>query len=220
MHEDKRNDFDAVLQAQQANAHLQACQHDSLDSDSSDEESVAGPEVNAHNQKKRVGKSKIQGPSDFTDSEDEDEQADEFPRSLEEVKGMDARAKVDQDCEERKELVTHEAATRVPEELLHFEVSEDEEVELPKHAIAHGLEKTKSAESFETEEGKATTQRRFHQTLILLKGVNKLRSSAKMKESSSSLTVRTKPMKRNQPSRRHCSSTRSHHGSKQSQEGG
>ena len=52
MHEDEEVDFDMMLQAQQANTHLQTNHHELLDSDSCDEESVADLEVNTHNLKK------------------------------------------------------------------------------------------------------------------------------------------------------------------------
>jgi len=69
MHEDEGVNFDMMLQAQQANTRIQVRTHKPPDSDSSDEESAADPEVNMHG----IG-AKIQGPLEFSDSEDENKQ--------------------------------------------------------------------------------------------------------------------------------------------------
>jgi len=69
MCEEEGVNFDMMLQAQQANTRLQVRTHELLDSDSSDEESVADLEVNMHN-----FRAKIQGLLEFSDLEDEAEQ--------------------------------------------------------------------------------------------------------------------------------------------------
>ena len=61
MYEDEGVDFNMILQAQQANTRIQAPHHELLDSDSSDEESVADLEVNMHNLRP-----KIQGLTEFS----------------------------------------------------------------------------------------------------------------------------------------------------------
>jgi len=66
MCKDEGVDFDMTLQAQQANTRIQVRTHELLDSDSSDEESVADLEVNMHNLR-----AKIQGLLEFSDLEDE-----------------------------------------------------------------------------------------------------------------------------------------------------
>jgi len=54
MYEDEGVSFDDALQAQQANTRLQVRTHEMLDSDSSDEESVADLEVNMHSHRPKI----------------------------------------------------------------------------------------------------------------------------------------------------------------------
>jgi len=126
MHKDEGIDFDAILQAQQTSTHLQAYQHDLLDSDSSDdEESVTGLEVNAHNLKGRVDNKQPEGLLDFSDSDNED--IGGIPSSMEEANAELERTKAEE--EDKGRLVSYGAATRAPEGLLAFLDSEGEEVE-------------------------------------------------------------------------------------------
>jgi len=142
MCEDEGVDFDMILQAQQANTCLQVNQHEPSDSDGSDEESVAKPEGNAHNQKKRRNKPKIKGLLNFSDSKDEGKEAYQFPRTMEEALTIEARAKIDDSDEEVEESIEQKVAARLPEArlpkgLLKFFDSEDKEGKAPiSHAFA------------------------------------------------------------------------------------
>jgi len=87
MYEDEGVNFDMILQSQKANTRLQVRTHELLESDSSDEESVADLEVNMHNFRR-----KIAGLLEFSDSEDEDE--NNCPNNTDEAQAIDARATV------------------------------------------------------------------------------------------------------------------------------
>ena len=129
-HEDEGVNFDMMLQAQQANTRLQAHQHELLDSDSSDEESVADLKVNTHNLKPGDCKP-IQGPMEFSDSDSEDEFTLKHPGAMEEALSCDARGEIDNPDMEVEESAKEKVARMIPEaklpkRLLQFSDSEDE----------------------------------------------------------------------------------------------
>jgi len=132
MHEDEGVDFDMILQAQQANRHLRVNQHELSDSDSSDEESAADIEVNAHNLKKGVNKPKIKGLLHFSDSDSEDEHVLQCPSTVEGALAIDERAEINDPDEEVEESIEPRAIARMPEAklpkgLLHFDDSDNKE---------------------------------------------------------------------------------------------
>jgi len=122
MYEDEGVDFDTILQAQQANTHLQAHNHEILDSDSSDEESVADLKVNMHNLRP-----KIQGILEFSDSDDEDEDALNYPAAMEEALAIDARGEIDDPDVSEEESIEQKSTANMFKGMLHFSNSEDED---------------------------------------------------------------------------------------------
>jgi len=161
MHEDEGVDFDMILQAQQASTRLQVNQHELSDSDSSGEESVVGLEVNAHNQKERSNKPKIQGLLNFDSlEEDDDGCALRYPSTVEEALIIDARAKIDDPDEEVEESIKHRVTARIlearlPEGLLHFDDLEDKEAKPITYAFSRSkLGEGDLEESHEGSEGK------------------------------------------------------------------
>ena len=129
-------------------------QHELSDSDSSDEESAADLEVNAHDLKKRNDKPKIKGLLHFSDSGSEDECALKCPSTMEETLVFDARGEIDDPGEEAEESIEQKVATRIPEAkqpkgLLHFDDSEEAK------PILHAFAQTKEdpGEPEESQEG-------------------------------------------------------------------
>jgi len=122
MYKDEGVDFDTILQAQQANTCLQAHKNELLDSDSSDEESIADLEVNMHNLRP-----KIQGLLEFEDSDDEDEFALNYPATMEEALAIDARGEIDDPDVSEEESVKQKSTAKMFAGMLHFSDSEDED---------------------------------------------------------------------------------------------
>jgi len=122
MYEDKGVDFDVILQAHQANTRIQVRTHELLDSDSSDEESVADLEVNMHNLRP-----KIQGLMEFSDSDDEDEDALDHHSTMEEVLAIDARDKIDDPDTSEEQSIEQKNTAKMFKGMLHFSDSEDED---------------------------------------------------------------------------------------------
>jgi len=122
MCEDEGVNFDMMLQAQQANTRLQACTHETLDSDSSDEESAADLEVNVHS----FG-NKIPGSLEFSNSDDEKEQDPDIPATMEEALAIDARVEIDDPDMSEDQSIELKSTAEMFEGMLHFSESEDEE---------------------------------------------------------------------------------------------
>jgi len=124
MCEDEGVNFDMMLQAQQANTRLQARTHKLLDSDSSDQESVADLEVNVHK-----FKHKIQGLLEFSDSDDEKEQDPDIPATMEEAQALEAQDKDDGLDMSEDQSAELKSTAKMFEGMLHFSDDEDEECE-------------------------------------------------------------------------------------------
>jgi len=122
MYEDEGVDFDVMLQAQQANTRIQVRTHELLDSDSSDEESAADLEVNVHNLRP-----KIQGLMEFSDSDDEDEDALDHHTTMEEALAIDARGEIDNPDTSEEQSIEQKNTAKMFEGMLHFSDSEDED---------------------------------------------------------------------------------------------
>jgi len=122
MYEDEGVNFDMILQAQQANTHIQVHTHELLDSDSSDEESVADLEVNMHNLRPE-----IQGLMEFSDSDYEDEDALDYPTTMEEVLAIDARGEIYDPGTSEEQSIEQKSTAKMFEGMLHFSDSEDED---------------------------------------------------------------------------------------------
>jgi len=124
MYEDEGVNFDMMLQAQQANTWLQLRTHELLDSDSSDEESVADLEVNVHK-----FKHKIQGLLEFSDSDDEKEQDPDIPATMEEALAIDARGEIDDPDVSEDQSIEVKSTAKMFKGMLHFSDDEDKEYE-------------------------------------------------------------------------------------------
>jgi len=124
MHEDEGVDFDMMLQAQQANTRIQVRTHELLDSDSSDEESVSDLEVNVH-----IFGAKIQGPLEFSDSEDENKQDPNRSANMDEALDVDVRDKVEDSDTPEDQSIEQKTTAKMFERMLQFSDSEDEEDE-------------------------------------------------------------------------------------------
>jgi len=122
MYKDEGVDFDVILQAQQANKRIQVRTHELLDSDSSDEESVADLEVNMHNLRP-----KIQGLMEFSNSDDEDEDALDHPTTMEEALAIDTRGEIDDPDTSEEQSIEQKSTAKMFEGMLHFSDSEDED---------------------------------------------------------------------------------------------
>ena len=122
MYEDEGVDFDVILQAQQTNTRIQVRTHELLDSDSSDEESVADLEVNMHNLRP-----KIQGLMEFSDWDDEDEDALNHPTAMEEVLAIDARGEIDDPDTSEEQSIEQKSTAKMFKDMLQFSDSEDED---------------------------------------------------------------------------------------------
>jgi len=142
MYEDEGVNFDMILQAQKANACLQVRTHEILDSDSSDEESVADIEVNMHNFRR-----KIAGLLEFSDSEDEDET--NRPNNTDEV-AIDARASIDDTDIPEDQSIQQKRTSQKFEGMLQFSDSEDEDededtFQLQTYGFVSSIEETVNA---------------------------------------------------------------------------
>jgi len=124
MYEDEGVDFKMMLRAQQANTCIQVRTHELPDSDSSDEESVADLEVNMHNLR-----AKIQGPLEFSDSEDENKQDPNCPANMDEAVNIDARGEIDDPDMPEDQSIEQKTTAKMFEGMLQFSHSEDEEDE-------------------------------------------------------------------------------------------
>jgi len=120
--EDEGVDFDTMLQAQKANTRLQVRNHELLDSDSSDEESVADLEVNMH---------KIKGPLEFeiSDSEEEGEEDPSIPATVEEAQVVEAGSEIDDPDAPEDQSIQQKRTAAMFEGMLHFSDDEDEDEE-------------------------------------------------------------------------------------------
>jgi len=98
--------------------------HELLDSDSSDEESVADLEVNVHK-----FKHKIQGLLEFSDSDDEKEQDPDVPAAMEEAQALEAPDEIDDPDVSEDQSIELKSTAKMFEGMLHFSKSEDEEYE-------------------------------------------------------------------------------------------
>jgi len=110
--------------------------HELLDSDSSDEESVADLEVNVHN-----FKNKIQGLLEFdvSDSDDEKEQNPDVPAAMEEAQALEAQDKDDGIDISEDQSVEMKSTVQMFEGMLHFSDDEDEDCEKKFQLRTHGL---------------------------------------------------------------------------------
>jgi len=122
MYEDKGVDFNMILQAQQANTRIQVRTHELLDSDSSDEESAVDLEVNMHNLRP-----KIQGLMEFSDLDDEDEEALNHSTTMEEALAIDARGEIDDPDTSEEQSIEQKSTAKMFKGMLHFSDSEDED---------------------------------------------------------------------------------------------
>jgi len=146
MYKDEGVDFDAILQAQQANTRIQVHTHKLLDSDSSDEESVADLKVNMHNLRP-----KIKGLMEFSDSDSEDEDALDYPTTMTEALAIDARGEIDDPHTSEEHLIEQKITAKMFKGMLHFSDSEDED-EAKFQLRTHGF--TSSIKEAITIEGK------------------------------------------------------------------
>ena len=122
MCEDEGVDFGTVLQAQQANTRVQVRTHELLDSDGSDEEPAADLEVNMHNLRP-----KIKGPLEFSDSDDEDEDALNNPATVAEALAIDARGEIDDPDTSEEQSIEQKSTAKMFKGMLQFSDSEDED---------------------------------------------------------------------------------------------
>jgi len=149
MYEDKGVDFDVIPQAQQANTRIQIRTHELLDSDSSDEESVADLEVNVHNLRL-----KIQGLMEFSDSDDEDEEALDQSTTMEEVPAIDARGKIDDPDTSDEQSIEQKSTAKMFEGMLHFSDSEDDdEFQLQTFGFTSSIEEAVTTDGRDAVEG-------------------------------------------------------------------
>ena len=145
MHKDERVNYDVMLQAQQANTRIQVRTHELLDSDSSDEESVADLKVNMHNLR-----SKIKGLLEFSDSESEDEDALESPIVMTEALTDDAKGEIVNPDTSEEQSIEQKGTAKMFEGMLHFSDSEDEDedeaqFQLETHGFASSIEEGAAA---------------------------------------------------------------------------
>jgi len=145
-------DFYVMLQAQKANTHIQAHTHELLDSDSSDEESVADLEVNMHDLRP-----KIQGPLEFSNSDDENKQDPNRPANEDEALDIDARGEIDDLDTPEDQSIEQKTTAKMFEGMLQFSDSEDEEDEdkfqLQAHGFTSSIEETVAADRTNVFEG-------------------------------------------------------------------
>jgi len=152
-----------IHQAQQANTRLQTHQHELLDSDSSDEESVADLEVNVHNLKTGDLKSKIQGLMEFSDSDSEDEFALNYPGTMTEAMAIDARGEIDDPHTLEEQSIEQKSTAKMFKGMLHFSDSEDED-EAKFQLRTHGF--TSSIEEAVTVKGKDVIEGKGNESII------------------------------------------------------
>jgi len=110
--------------------------HELLESDSSDEESVADLEVHMHN-----FKHKIQGLLEFdvSDSDDEKEQYPDIPATLEEALAIDARGEINDPDVPEDQSIEVKSTAKMFDGMLHFSDDEDEEYDAKLQLRTHGF---------------------------------------------------------------------------------
>jgi len=151
MYDNEGVDFDETLQAQQANTRLQARTHELLESNSSDEESAADLEVNMHNLRP-----KIQGLLEFSDSDDEDEDALNHLGAMQEVLAIGARGEINDPDASEEESVEQKNTAKMFEGMLHFSDSEDEDeaiFQLQTQGFASSIEEAVAVDGKDAVEG-------------------------------------------------------------------
>ena len=158
LYEDEGVDFDTILEAQQANTRIQVRTHKLLDSDSSDEGSVADLNVNIHNLRP-----KIQGLMEFSDSDSEDEFAFNYPATMEEALAIDARGEINDPGMSEEESVEQKSTTKMFEGMLQFSDSEDED-EAGFQLQTHGF--TSSIKEAVTVKGKDAIEGEGNESII------------------------------------------------------
>jgi len=149
--EDEGVDFDVMLQAQKANTRLQVNNHELLDSDSSDEESVlvADLEVNMHDLRP-----KIQGPLEFSNLDDEDKEDPNRPINMDEALAIDARGEIDDPDTTDEQSIEQKTTAKMFKGMLHFSDSEDEdEFQLQTDGFASSIEEAIAADGKDAVEG-------------------------------------------------------------------
>jgi len=149
MYEDEGVDFDMILQAQQANTRIQVRTHELLDSDSSDEESVADLEVNVHN-----FRPKIQGLLEFSELEDEDEEDPNRPANMDEALAIDARGEIDDPDTSEDQSIQQKRTAKMFEGMLQFSNSEDEdEFQLQTYGFTSSIKEAVATDGTDVVEG-------------------------------------------------------------------
>jgi len=147
--EDEGVDFDMTLQAQQANTRIQMNTHELLDSDSSDEESAADLEVNMHDLRP-----KIQGLLEFSDLDDEDEDALDHPTTVEETLAIDARGEINDPDITDDQSIEQKTTAKMFEGMLQFSDSEDEdEFQLQAHGFTSSIKEAIATDGRDVVEG-------------------------------------------------------------------
>ena len=142
MCEDEEVNFDMMLQAQKANTHLQVRTHELLESDSSDEESVADLKVNMH---------KIEGllEFEFDDSEEEGEEDSDVPANMEEALAIDARGEIDDPDASEDQSIQQKRTAKMFKGMLHFSDDEDEDedkLQLQTYGFTSSIEEAVNAD--------------------------------------------------------------------------
>jgi len=150
-YEDEGVNFDMILQAQKANTRIQVRTHKLLDSDSSDEESVADLEVNMHNLRH-----KIAGLLEFSDSDDEDEKDTNRSTNTDEALAIDARGKIDDPDIPEDQSIQQKRTAQMFEGMLQFSDSEDEDedkFQLQTYGFTSSIEEAVNADGTDVIEG-------------------------------------------------------------------
>jgi len=119
--------------------------HELLDSDSSDEESLADLEVNMHG-----FRNKIQGLLEFSDSDDEKEQDPNRSANVDEAVNVDTSGKVDDSDIPDDQSIEKKSTAKMFEGMLNFSESEDNEDEdkfqLRAYGFTSSIEETVNAD--------------------------------------------------------------------------
>jgi len=149
MYEDEGVDFNMILQAQQANTRIQVRTHELLDLDSSDEESVADLEVNMHNLRP-----KIQGLMEFSNSNDEGEEALDHSTTMEEALAIDARGEIDNPDISEEQSIEQKNTAKMFKGMLHFSDSEDkDEFQLQTYGFTSSIKEAIATDGEDVVEG-------------------------------------------------------------------
>jgi len=126
--------------------------HELLDSDSSDEESVADLEVNVHNLR-----AKIQGLLEFSDSEHENGQDPNHPANVDEALDIDARGKIDDPDMPEDQSIEQKTTAKMFEGMLQFSDSEDkgdeDKFQMRACGFTSSIEETVNADGTDAFEG-------------------------------------------------------------------